>query len=555
MGILRRKLRRSLFMVYRVLVLGGGFAGLYAARNIQRLLGKNVDIEIVNRENYFVFQPLLPEVAGGAISAVSAVSPLRFLTRGISVRKAEIDSIDPAAQTVTVFQGVQRRPTILSYDHLIIALGSGSDLSRTPGLNEHSFTMKTLSDAQRLRAHVIERLEHADITRLPEVKKGALTFTVIGGGFSGIETVGEIKELIDRSLRYYPNIQSSEIRVVVLEFADRILNEMPDSLAGYAQKKLNERGIEIQLGVGVAECTGTQLVTTKKEIIDTRTIVATIGNAPSLTVSKMPLAFQNGRILVGRDFLAHGHQNIWSIGDCALIPMKEDASHRDDFAPPTAQFAVREAKQIALNIKATISNQPLKAFKYNSKGSLASLGAGRGVAEVFGIKLTGRTAWLLWRVYYISFLPGMQTRISVLWNWLMDFFSRRSVVQINSEKQQGARYVLYRAGDRIYEKDARADGFYTIISGSVQITGIDENTGKETSRILGAGEHFGERLLIGATRRIATAVAVGDTKVLGLTREEFLKLAEGLPFFNDYFEKHLEASGLGQVVLNSEDNH
>ena len=226
-------------MVYRVLVLGGGFAGLYAARNIQRLLGKNVDIEIVNRENYFVFQPLLPEVAGGAISAVSAVSPLRFLTRGISVRKAEIDSIDPAAQTVTVFQGVQRRPTILSYDHLIIALGSGSDLSRTSGLNEHSFTMKTLSDAQRLRAHVIERLEHADITRLPEVKKGALTFTVIGGGFSGIETVGEIKELIDRSLRYYPNIQSSEIRVVVLEFADRILNEMPESLAGYAQKKLN----------------------------------------------------------------------------------------------------------------------------------------------------------------------------------------------------------------------------------------------------------------------------------------------------------------------------
>ena len=221
-----------------VLILWGGFAGLYAARNIQRLMGKDVDIEIVNRENYFVFQPLLPEVAGGAISAVNAVSPLRFLTRGISMRKAEIDSIDPKAQSVTVIQGVQRRPTILSYDHLIIALGSASDLSRTPGLNEHAFTMKTLSDARRLRAHVIERLEHADITRLPEVKKGALTFTVVGGGFSGIETVGEIKELIDRSLCYYPNIKSSEIRVVVLEFADRILNEMSESSALYAQKNL-----------------------------------------------------------------------------------------------------------------------------------------------------------------------------------------------------------------------------------------------------------------------------------------------------------------------------
>ena len=375
-----------------ILILGGGFAGLYAARNIQRLMGKTVDIEIVNRENYFVFQPLLPEVAGGAISAVNAVSPLRFLTHDISMRKAEIDSIDPKAQTVTVFQGVQRRPTVLSYDHLIIALGSGSGLSRMPGLNEHAFTMKTLSDARRLRAHVIERLEHADITRLPEVKKGALTFTVIGGGFSGIETVGEIKELIDRSLCYYPNIQSSEIRVVVLEFADRILNEMSESLAGYAQKNLIERGIEIQLGVGVAKCTGTQLVTTTNEIIDTRTIVAIIGNAPPSAVLKMPLAFQHGRILVGRDFRVQGYQNIWSIGDCALIPMKENASHRDDFAPPTAQFAVREAKQIASNIKAAVSDQPLKAFKYISKGSLASLGAGRGVAEVFGIKLIGRAA-------------------------------------------------------------------------------------------------------------------------------------------------------------------
>ena len=540
-------------MVHRVLILGGGFAGLYAARNLQRLMGKKAAIEVVNRENYFVFQPLLPEVAGGAISAVNAVSPLRFLTREIFIRKAEVDSINPEAQTVTVFQGVQRRPTVLEYDHLIIALGSGSDLTRTPGLSEHAFTMKTLSDARRLRAHVIERLEHADITRLPEVKKGALTFTVIGGGFSGIETVGEIKELIDRSLRYYPNINASEIRVVVLEFSDRILNEMPESLAAYAQNKLNQRGIEVQLGVGVAEATGTQLVTTTGEVIDTRTIVATIGNTPAPVVAKMPLTLEQGRILVRRDFRTDGFENIWAIGDCALIPMTDTASAREDFAPPTAQFAVREAKHLAQNVVAALQNQNLKKFHYSSKGSLASLGAGRGVAEVYGIKLTGRLAWLLWRVYYISFLPGMQTRISVLWNWLMDGFSPRSVVQINSEKPQDARYVLYRAGDRIYENGARSDGFYTIASGSVEITGIDPETGEETSRVLIAGDHFGERLLIGATRRIATAVAIEDTKVLVLTRDEFLKLAEGLPFFRTYFETHLQNSGLGSIEAENRD--
>ena len=536
-------------MSYRILILGGGFSGFYAARNIQKLMGPQSEIEIVSRDNYFVFQPLLPEIAGGAISAINAVSPLRFLTKGISMRKAEIDSIDPILQQVTVFQGVQRRPTILEYDHLVIALGSGSDLSKTPGLSEHAFTMKTLSDAQRLRAHIIERLEHADITRLPEVKKGALTFSVIGGGFSGVETVGEIKELIDRSLVEYPNIHPSEIRVVLLEFSKRILNEMPESLANYAYANLEKRGIEIQLGVGVVKATGTQLVTSENEVIDTRTIVATIGNTPSAIVANMPLSLQNGRVLVGRDFKVEGQDNIWAIGDCALIPLTENATKREDFAPPTAQFAVREAAHLSLNIKNVIEKKNTKPFKYKSKGSLASLGAGRGVAEVLGLKLTGRVAWLLWRVYYISFLPGAQARVSVLWNWLMDGVSRRSVAQINSQNDSGTRYVCYRAGDRIYENGSRADGLYTIVSGSIRITSTNDETGSEENRILGEGEHFGELILLGATRRIATAVAVEDTKVLVVTRQEFLKLSEGLPFFNNYFSEHLKASGLGDKIV------
>ena len=231
-------------MTTKVLILGGGFSGFFTARHLKKLLKNKVSIELINRENYFVFQPLLPEVAGGSISAQNAVSPLRFLIRDIKIRKAEVESIDNEAQTVTIFQGVQRRPTHLAYDHLVIALGSDSDLSRTPGLQEHALTMKTLDDARKLRAHVIERLEHADITQLPEVKEGALTFTIIGGGFSGIETVGEIKDLIDRSLKYYPNIDASEIRVVLLEFAERVLNEMPASLANYAVEKLKKRGVE-----------------------------------------------------------------------------------------------------------------------------------------------------------------------------------------------------------------------------------------------------------------------------------------------------------------------
>ncbi len=528
----------------KVLILGGGFSGFFTARHLKKLLKNKVSIELINRENYFVFQPLLPEVAGGSISAQNAVSPLRFLIRDIKIRKAEVDSIDKDAQTVTIFQGVQRRPTHLAYDHLVIALGSDSDLSRTPGLQEHALTMKTLDDARRLRAHVIERLEHADITQLPEVKEGALTFTIIGGGFSGIETVGEIKDLIDRSLKYYPNIKASEIRVVLLEFSERVLNEMPTSLASYAVEKLDQRGVELQLGVGVSECTGTQLVTTEGEVINTRTIIATIGNAPSPVIKKFPVSQEHGRIIVDRHLRVQDTKNIWSIGDCAIIPLNEEQKSREDFAPPTAQFAVREAKSLAQNIRAELENKPLKPFQYNSKGALASLGAGRGVAEIFGIKLTGRLAWLIWRAYYILFLPGIPTKISVLWNWVMDSISPRSVVQLYSEKTPEARYIHYRAGDRVYETGSKSDGFYTIISGKIKITGIDSETGKEKSRSLIAGEHFGERLLIGATRRVATAVAEEDTKVLVFSQQEFLKFAEGLPFFKKYFEDHMKASGL-----------
>ena len=536
-------------MTSKVLILGGGFSGFFAARHLKKILKNEVSIELVNRENYFVFQPLLPEVAGGSISAQNAVSPLRFLLRDIKIRKAEVDSIDTKTNTVTIFQGVQRRPTHLHYDHLVIALGSDCDLSGTAGLEEHALTMKTLDDARRLRAHVIERLEHADITQLPEVKEGALTFTIIGGGFSGIETVGEIKDLIDRSLKYYPNIKASEIRVVLLEYAERVLSEMPASLADYAVEKLRKRGVELQVGVGVSECTGTQLVTTDGEVINTRTIIATIGNSPSPVIKKFPVSQENGRICVDQNLKVIGCNNIWSIGDCAIVPLNEKQEKKEDFAPPTAQFAVREAKTLAKNIKAILEDKPLTSFKYNSKGALASVGAGRGVAEIFGIKITGFIAWLIWRSYYILFLPGLPTKISVLWNWTMDIISPRSVVQLYSEKTPEARYIHYRAGDRVYETGSKSDGFYTIISGKIKITGVDAETGVESSRSLTSGDHFGERLLLGATRRIATAVAEEDTKVLVFSQQEFLKFAEGLPFFKKYFEDYMKAAGLDKKEI------
>lgn len=529
-------------MTERILILGGGFAGLYAARELRKRL-PDANIELVNAENYFVFQPLLPEVGAGSVTPLHAVSPLRVLLKGVRVRKAVVDSVDLERKVVTVFQGVQRRPTELAYDQLIVALGQTVDLSRTPGLSDHALTMKTLEDARRLRGHVIERLEHAEITGLPEVKRGALTFCVVGGGFSGIETVGEMKELIDRALTYYPHIDQREVRVIVLEFADRILNEMPERLARYAMKTLERRGIEVQLGVGVASATGTQLVTTTGEVIDTRTIVATIGNTPARVVRETGLPLRQGRIAVDRTLRVEGHSDVWSLGDCALIPMKDGAEDRGDFAPPTAQFAVREARRLAANVAAAVGGRDPAPFHYTSKGALASLGARRGVAEVMGISITGYPAWLLWRAYYLAFLPGLATRARVLVSWLMDGLSPRNLVQLRAHTPPAARHVHYRAGDRIYETGTRADGFFTILDGKVEITGVGPD-GTPRARTLGPGEHFGERLILGATRRVATARAVEATRVLVLDREEFLKLSEGFSAFRAYFEGYLADQGL-----------
>ncbi|MGC9370255.1 MAG: FAD-dependent oxidoreductase [Paracoccaceae bacterium] len=532
-------------MAQRILILGGGFAGMFAAREVKNRLGDAAEVELINDQNYFVFQPLLPEVAAGSITALHAVSPLRFLLRDVFVRKARVDSVDFERKIVTVFQGVQRRPTEIPYDHLIVAMGQTVDLSRTPGLTDHALTMKTLEDARRLRAHVIEKLEHAEITHLPEVKKEALTFCVVGAGFSGVETVGEMKELIDRSLKYYPNIDPSEVRVVVVEFADRVLGELPEKLGAYAAKKLEERGIEVLLNTGVASATGTRLITTTGEEIPTRTIVATIGNAPSRVVRELDLEKAHGRILVDRNLRAKGRDDIWSLGDCALIPMKEGATERGDFAPPTAQFAVREARTVAENIAAAIQGKPLKPFQYVSQGALASLGARRGVAQVWGINISGFFAWVLWRAYYVSFLPGLGTKVRVLINWLLDDLSPRSVVQIRSYTPPAARYVHYRAGDRVFEAGNRADGFYTVISGAVELRYQDEATGEEVVTRIGPGGHFGERLILGQQRRSGTVRALEDSKVLVLDRDEFLKIADGFPAFSDYFKGHMkEAYGI-----------
>jgi len=480
----------------KILVIGGGFGGVFAAKELARCGRSKFDIELINNNNYFVFQPLLPEVAAATIHSSDAVAPLRLLLRHTQIRQADVMGIDFDKKTVTVVQGFRRVPVDLPYDELIIALGMSVDLNRFPGLPEHALTMKNLADAHRLRTHVISCLEMADVATEPELKRELLTFVVVGAGFTGVETVAEVNDLIHRALKYYPNVKPEEIRVYLIEYADRILPTFPADLAEYATQRLRMHGIEVKTGIGTKSATSTGVELADGSIIPTRTIVATIGNGPHRLVESLNLDMQWGRIKTDRFMRVAEHDGVWAAGDAALIPLVEQPSDEPlDYAPQTAQFAVREGRQLADNLIAKVEATELKPFAYTSKGSLASLGMSKAVAEVYGIKLSGTLAWLLWRGFYLSFLPGFTTKVRVLVNWILNVFVPPNIVLVQSS-MPGTRYIHYRKGDKVLEPGMLIDGFYTVVKGTLKLTIDNPDTGEHFERVFGPGEHFGERVLV-----------------------------------------------------------
>lgn len=524
----------------KVLILGGGFGGVFAAKALERLRRGKLDVELINSNNYFVFQPLLPEVAAASIHSADAVVPLRQLLRRVQVRQAEVMGIDFAKKSVIVVQGTRRIPIDLAYDELVLALGTSVDLNRFPGLPEHALTMKDLSDAHRLRTHVIGCLETADVTDDPEVKRQLLSFVVVGAGFSGVETVAEVRELARRALKYYPNIRADEVRFYLIEYANRILPTFPADLAEYATRRLTIHGIEVLTGVGTKSATGTAVELTDGRIIPTSTIVATIGNGPHPLVSSLGLDLQWGRIKTDRFMRVPGQDGVWALGDAALIPLVESPGEEPaHYATQTAQFAVREGRQLADNIIAKIEGKELKPFAYTSKGSLASLGMSKAVADVYGVKLSGTLAWLLWRGFYLSFLPGFAAKFRVGVTWLLNSVMPANIVQIQSTPP-ATRYVHYRKGDRVFEPGMLIDGFYTVVKGSYRLTIDNPATGEHFEKLFGPGDHFGERVLLRSALRTGLVVALEDGVLLFIAQKDFTRLARAFPILDTYFKEYIE---------------
>jgi NADH dehydrogenase len=534
---------------HRVVVLGGGFAGVYTAKYLSEMLGRRTDVhvELMSEENYFVFQPLLPEVAAGGVSPTHVVNPIRDIIPKAQFRWSKVQRVDVANKVVYALQGEGKELVAVPYDHLVFALGKVSDFSSMPGVQQHALAMKDLSDAFKLRNHVYRCLELADIEDEPAEKAALLTFVVAGGGFSGVETVGELSEMLHKVAKHFKNIDPSEFRLVLVHSRDTLLAEMPPKLGQAAKEILQRRGIEMVLNARVRAATPLAVYLNTGTVLPTRTFVCTVGNATN-PICKSTLqddgfveAKVNGRgvglFTVDLELQCTGHTNYWAVGDCAGVPMPDKP---DELCPATAQFAIRQGKTAAQNILATIDNRPDKRRKFGFKGlgTLASLGNRSAVADMMGVvHLQGFIAWFAWRTIYLSKLPGMVRRLRVTIDWTLDLFFPRDITQMESEEPPQLRMAHFEPGELIIQRTQIGRELFVIQTGEVEVVDPD---GKLLAT-LHKGEVFGEKALLTDAPRIANVRAKTAVDVLVMTRSGFSALvAQFHPlesFFGDLMHK------------------
>ena len=411
----------------RILILGGGFGGLYAALHLDKTIAAdpNVKVTLVSRENFVLFTPMLHEVAAGDLEMTDIVSPLRQMLKHVNFLEAEVDAIDLVERRVTLAYGVHHQQKHLAYDHLLIALGSETNFFKLPGVEERALTMKSLGDAVLLRNHMLATLEMASLVEDSAVRRAMLTFVVAGGGFAGVETIGALNDFVREAVRYYPSLREADVRVVLIHPNAVILPELGENLGRYAQRKLASREVEIRTETRVTAFSDHGVELGDGETIAAHTLVWTAGVTPPAVLRDLPYKKEKGRIVVEETLEVPGFPGVWAVGDCAWIPNPKTGNPH----PPTAQHALREAVYSAKNIVAAIRGERKTPFAFTTLGQLATIGHRTGVASIMGIHVSGFLAWWLWRTIYLAKLPRFDKKLRVALHWTLDLFFPRDFVQ------------------------------------------------------------------------------------------------------------------------------
>lgn len=413
----------------RIVILGGGFAGAYTALHLEKELAgmPDVDVVLVSGENFVLFTPMLHEVAGSDVSVTDIVQPLRKMLRRTETLVVDIKAVDLAGKKVSVLHESTNRAFDVAFDHLVFAVGAVTNFYNTPGLAEHALTMKTLGDAIIVRNRAIDALEAADSVTDEGLRASLLTVVVAGGGFAGVESAGAVNDLLRESVEFYPRLTRSMIKLVLVHPGDVILPELSESLGRYAEMQLARRGVEVRLKAKVTGYDGAEVSLGDGTRIPARTLIWTAGIAPPPLLSSVPCPKQHGRIVADACLQVPGWPGVWALGDCALVP---DPLKPGTFYPPTAQHAIRQAKVLAGNIAGALRGRAPRPFTFKIIGLLATIGRRTGVAEILGMRFSGIVAWWLWRAIYLGKLPGVQKKVRIALDWVLDLIFSKDLVQL-----------------------------------------------------------------------------------------------------------------------------
>lgn len=423
--------------VKKVLILGGGFAGVNILREIQDMFQDkvNVDISIVNQNNFFLFTPMLPEVASGMIHPRDISIPIRTFCKRAKFYQAVVSSIDLEQKLVTISRLFDGKVHALEYDYLVIGLGSITNFFGNKNIEKHSFTIKSIEDAIVIRNHAINMLENAGQTSDSDLQQKLMTFTVVGGGFAGVETVGELNHLIRESAaRMYPNINPEKINMILVSSKAGILPEVSESLGKKAMAYLKTQGVQILTNTKAIDADEDYVMLDNNEKISCTTFIWTGGVTVDPVVSELKCEHEkSGKVQVDKYLRLIGYPNVFALGDCAEII---DSATGKPY-PPTAQHAIHQSRTVSHNLKvALIGKDELNSFSYHSKGMMAIIGKRNAIVSIFGYNLQGIIPWMIWRTYYVLQMPSIGKKIKVILDWTVDSFFKRDLTSYGQIKKK-----------------------------------------------------------------------------------------------------------------------
>ena len=508
----------------RIVIIGGGFGGVKCAQTLRKQLRPgDAEVFLFNKENHLVFSPLLADAVGSSLNLLDVIVPLRQLLPSVNCRTEEVRGVDLAGNRIE-YESHDGESRFLDYDHVVLACGNISNLNVVPGMADHAFPLKTVGDAAVLRTHLLSRMEKAEVCDDPEKRRWYLSFIIVGGGYSGVETAGEINDLVRSSLRFYSHIRDEDVSVTLIHSREQLLPEISPQLREFARVKMEKAGVTMRLNARVMYATGDG-VGLKDDFVRGGTIVCTIGSTVSPVVDRLDTPKEKGRLLTEPDMRLRGSANAWATGDCANIQNAHDGQP----SPPTGQFAERQGRQCAENIVRLLAGEPTRPFSFKVLGQLCSIGGHCAVAEMLGFKLSGFLAWFVWRGVYLFKLPSLSRKIQVGFDWAWLLIFPRDLSCIKTDVTDRVSHAHYEPGDYIVKQGEPPSGFFVIEQGEVEIVRtVPDKPEGEVIATLGTGNFFGEQALLNNRPRAASVRARTAVEVVVMGKNVFTTISKSL---------------------------